>query len=60
MSHPLSSPIFVPSRISDHESCVVAVASAVRSAVIGHLDEDIDVDIDWSKVQAEPLKPVVH
>jgi hypothetical protein len=30
------------------------------SAIVGELDEEKDLAIDYSKVHAEPLKPVVH
>jgi U6 snRNA-associated Sm-like protein LSm8 len=29
-------------------------------AIVGVVDEDIEQQIDYSKVRAEPLNPVVH
>jgi len=29
-------------------------------AVVGEIDEDVDVEIDLTKIRAEPLKPVIH
>jgi len=42
--------------------CVALLGSArlCFSAVVGELDEERDLAIDYSAVRAEPLKPVVH
>ena len=34
--------------------------SLVSSAVIGEVDEDIDKQLDFHELRAEPLNPVVH
>jgi len=39
--------------------CVTVCVWLCR-AVVGELDEERDLAIDYSQVRAEPLKPVVH
>lgn len=29
-------------------------------SIVGELDEDLDSRLDWSKMRAHPLKPVIH
>mmetsp|Transcript_11577 Transcript_11577/g.42339 ORF Transcript_11577/g.42339 Transcript_11577/m.42339 type:complete len:99 (-) Transcript_11577:203-499(-) len=29
-------------------------------AVVGELDEELDADLDFEKIRAQPLKPVTH
>ena len=29
-------------------------------AIIGEVDEEKDAEVDWSRVQAVPLKPLMH
>ncbi len=40
-------------------NCSVCMVVLCR-AIVGELDEEVDVQIDLSKVHAEPLKAVVH
>jgi len=35
-------------------------ALVIESAIVGELDEDLDADLDFDKIHAQPLKPVTH
>lgn len=33
---------------------------ATRSAIVGEIDEEVDAELVFDEIVAEPLKPVVH
>jgi len=54
-SFPLSHPPSLPLHSSNTPSLLF-----LNSAIIGEINEDLDLEIDFSQVRAEPLDPVVH
>ncbi|MQL99608.1 hypothetical protein Taro_032330 [Colocasia esculenta] len=41
-------------------SCRTGLLFSLHRSVIGELDEELDANLDLSKLRAQPLKPVIH
>lgn len=39
---------------------LVAISSHFCRSIVGELDEELDANLDLSKLRAHPLKPVIH
>lgn len=52
--------VSLPSSMYKIGRCMMRLAHMLCSAVVGELDEELDADLDFEKIRAQPLKPVTH